>query len=834
MIPLTHMSHYLFSPLLSLYLLSAGLLLAASPAAPNPEAERILPASASQAEEPDPRGPIEYPGMKVVADKTGVHAPGYSFVNKCKKPDPWQAKWIWMPNEDGSKTAMFRKEITLDEVPAQVSAWMTADAKYRLYINGRLVSRGPVDIGYDYTEAAAKRDPWEVSTKRWFYDSRDLTPFFIKGRNVITAEVFGKWGGAPSRVFGRWHTALSRGKPGFLFEARITTANRKEITVKSDSSWKAARADQYPDSTTYNIPKEPKGWHLAGFNASAWPAAAEVANIWEPLVPSEIPPLMEASYPVMRINGLPANRIITSDSRFTVVFDRVLSAYPRLKVKGGKGAQMEIRAHGSLLVTLDGGAQCIELPFMAEVAPSYTVTVKHVTEPLEIVDAGATFTSQPVEYKGAFSCSDPKLNELWDVSRWAVQICLQTHHLDSPNHQEPISDPGDYLIEAMVTNYAFAQPWLARQDVRKFAWILENINYKNFHTSYSIGWIQMLMDYYDFTGDKALVEEMAPYVHKLLDTYTSWRGKNGIISEAPSYMFMDWVKINGIDCHHPPAVIGQGYLTAFYYHGMDMASRIATLTGDQARVAKYAQLRQQVAEAFNRELWNPEKGLYRDGKPFQTSVKPHKWLPANTQIETFSPHVNLLAVLYDLAPKAQQAPILEKVLAEKPLNTQPWFMHWVFQSIDHAGLFEKYGTGQMRRWKVLPDTRSFLETWTGGDKSHGWCSSPLVQMSSRILGVSPASPGMKTLTIRPQLCDLTWAKGTVPTPHGDVAVSWKRGDNKLSLDVTVPAGSEADIILPIDRFEQPRVTLNGSPASARVRVKSRSQIELTGVFKPNL
>ena len=29
----------------------------------------------------------------------------------------------------------------------------------------------------------------------------------------------------------------------------------------------------------------------------------------------------------------------------------------------------------------------------------------------------------------------------------AVQICLQTHHLDSPNHQEPISDPGDYVIE---------------------------------------------------------------------------------------------------------------------------------------------------------------------------------------------------------------------------------------------------------------------------------------------------------------------------------------------------------------------------------------------------
>jgi hypothetical protein len=781
----------------------------------------------------DPRGPIEYPGMTVVANKTGVHAPGYHFVNQCQKPDPWQAKWIWMPDKGGSTTAMFRKEITLDEVPAQVAAWMTADSVYRLYINGRLVSRGPVDIGYEYTEAAAKIDINKVSTKRWFYDYRNLTPFFTKGRNVITAEVFGNWRGDSPRVFGRWHTAISRGKPGFLFEARITAADSKETTVKSDSSWKSAPADQYPDSTTYNIPKEPKGWRLAGFDDSSWSPAVEIPNIWEPLIPSEMPPLMEASYPVLRFNGLPANRIISADSRFTVVFDRVLSAYPRMKVKGGKGAQMEIRAHGTLLVTLDGGEQFIEFPFMDEVAPAYTVTLKNVTEPVEILDAGATFTSQPVEYKGAFSCSDPKLNELWDVSRWTVQICLQTHHLDSPNHQEPLACHGDYMIEALAAHYAFAQPWLARQDLRKSAWIYKNINYRNFHTSYSLAWLQMLMDYHDFTGDKALIGELAPYVHELIDTYTSWRGKNGLISDAPNYMFMDWVKINGIECHHPPAVIGQGYLTAFYYKGLAMASRIAALTGDTARVAKYAELRQQLAVAFNRELWNPEKGLYRDGKPFQSSVKPHRWLPADTQIETFSPHVNFLAVLFDLAPKEQQAPIIKKLLAEKPLNTQPWFMHWGFQAIDHAGLFETFGTEQMRRWKILPDTRSFLETWSKGDKSHGWCSTPLVQMSSRILGVSPTSPGMKSLTIRPQICDLTWAKGSVPTPLGKVDVSWKREGNRMTLDVTIPTGAEADVILPTHRFDQPHITLNGAPASAKIRIKEgRSQLELNGIFKP--
>ena len=704
-------------------------------------------------------GPIENAGMQVTADAEGVQARGYRFENRCAKPTPWQAEWIWLAGEAPDR-GWFRKEFQLDAAPKQVDAWLSADMKYRLWINGRLVSRGPADIGRDYAGGL---------THRWFYDYRDLTPFFHKGRNVIAAEVFRKGPGG-----------VSRGQPGFLFEAQAG-----KVTLKSDATWRASPAQGGLAN-----------WQALEFDDAAWAAAQVVPDIWAPNIPSEIPPLMEARYPAARIEGLPENKTFTKDGSFKVVFDRVLSGFPLVKVKGGKGARVTLKAHGAAAFVLGGGEETLEHPFMTEIAPAFTVELKNLTEPLEILDAGAVFTAQPVEYRGAFECSDTNLNRIWKVSRWAVQICQQTHHLDSPNHQEPISDPGDYVIEAMVNHYAFAQPWLARQDIRKFAWLLKDEQYVNFHISYSIGWLQMLMDYYDYTGDRTLVDEMAPYVHELMDKYTSWRGQNGIISEAPNYMFMDWVNIAGFGCHHPPAAIGQGYLTAFYYHGLEMAARVATMQGDNARVQQYAQQRQELAAAFNRELWVAEKGLYRDGKPFQTHVKPGKWLPADKDIETFSPHVNLLAVLYDLAPPSQRKAIVEKVMAEEPLNTQPWFMHWVFQALDHAGLFDKYGTQQMRRWQIVPETQSFHEMWKGGDLSHGWCSTPLVQLSARVLGVTPTAPGFKTLAIRPTICDLAWAKGSVPTPHGDVAVAWKWNDDKLALDVTLPDGTEADVVLP--------------------------------------
>lgn len=759
----------------------------------------------------DPRGPIEYPGINVVVDEQGAHAPGYAFVNHGPKPSAWQGRWIWLDAQASTQVGMLRKEVTLAQAPTRVTAWMTGDMKYRLYVNGRLVSRGPVDIGMDFTGGC---------THRWFYDTRDLTPFFRKGVNVIAVEVFAQW---------HLGFTVSRGKPGFLFEAELTGPGGAKTTLTSDSSWQGVPGGQFVDPTTWDMGKEPAGWREAGFDAKAWPACREIENLWEPLIPSEMPPLLEARYPAMRIDGLP-NRTMTADGSFTVVFDRVLSAYMTLRVKGGAGARVTLKALHTVTLTLDGSEQYFELPFLTEIAPSFTVEVAGLTSPLEIVDVGASFTSQPVDYRGEFECNDEWLNRIWKVSRWAVQVCLQTHHLDSPNHQEPISDPGDYVIEAMAGYYAFGLHWLARQDVRKFAWVLKDVKYHNFHTSYSLGWVQMLMDCYDYSGDRALVEELAPYVHELLDTYATWRGKNGIISDAPNYMFMDWVKIGGFQCHHPPAVVGQGYMTAFYYNAMGLATRVAQLTGDAARAQDYAARRRELADAFNRELWNPDKGLYRDGKPFQSSVAPHDWLPADTDIETFSPHVNLLAVLYDLAPKDRQRQIVEGVLAaEETLNTQPWFMYWVFGAIGHAGLFEKHGMSQIRRWKIVPETQSFREMWNDGDLSHGWCSSPLIQMSSRVLGVTSSSPGFRTIAVRPMPCGLTWAKGKVPTPHGDVAVAWSSGADKFELEVTVPAGSEADVVVPVADFANPAVTVNGKPASASVRVPAGThRFEVTG------
>ena len=747
-------------------------------------ASLVVVRSLAAQSEVDSRGPVRTPGMDVRVSAEGVQTTGYTFTNRCQKPTPWQAQWIWLgePGPGKPEMAQFRKEIVLSADPVQVSAWLSADVFYRLYVNGRLVSRGPADIGRDYDRA--EQGP------QWLYDYRDLTPFFHAGTNVLAAEVF-TTGFVGSRV--------TRKKNGFLLEAEVKIPGQATVTIQTDPTWRSMPADWRAAPTSAR-----SGWRLAGFQDASWLPSVPVESVWTPLAASELPPLMEARYPWRTVaQSSPTVRqegerfVLTGDGSFTLQFDRVLSAYPTLKLNGGAGAKLTVvpgeqLGHKSRTVSLGlrGGLQEFEYPFLDSFSV-LRIEATNVTAPVEILDVGAVFSSFPVTYKGAFECSDPALTRLWSVSRWLTQICMQTHHLDSPNHQEPICDPGDYLIESLANYYAFGEPWLARQDLRKFGGLLRQLNYRNFHTSYALLWLQMLMAYYDYTGDRALVVELAPVVNGVLDTFTSWRGRYGLISEAPNYMFMDWVKIAGFGCHHPPAVIGQGYMTAFYYRALQDALRVAEVTGDKVRANR---LRGEVAFAFNHELWNAQADLYRDGRPFETSVKPSQWLPADKDIETFSSQVNTLAVLYDLAPKKRQAPIMDALMARPDLNTQPYFMFFVLDALNHAGQFGKYGVAQMKRWQIVEATQSYHEMWSDGDLSHAWGAAPMIQMSASILGVRPLTPAFAKFEVRPQTCGLDWARGVVPTPQGNIAVAWTKTNGVLHLEVTVPAGCQADVI----------------------------------------
>ena len=69
-----------------------------------------------------------------------------------------------------------------------------------------------------------------------------------------------------------------------------------------------------------------------------------------------------------------------------------------------------------------------------------------------------------------------------------------------------------------------------------------------------------------------------------------------------------------------------------------------------------------------------------------------------------------------------------------------------------------------------------------------------------VLGVYPTDNGYRSVRVKPCInaYDLSWAKGTVPTPYGPVTVSWEKKDAELLLEVTLPDGADmtCEVMLP--------------------------------------
>ena len=72
---------------------------------------------------------------------------------------------------------------------------------------------------------------------------------------------------------------------------------------------------------------------------------------------------------------------------------------------------------------------------------------------------------------------------------------------------------------------------------------------------------------------------------------------------------------------------------------------------------------------------------------------------------------------------------------------------------------------------------------------HGWASGPTAWLSQHVLGVEIVEPGYKVVRINPNLGNLEWVEGAVPTPYGDIKISHRKdADGKVVSKVDAPSG----------------------------------------------
>jgi alpha-L-rhamnosidase len=73
-----------------------------------------------------------------------------------------------------------------------------------------------------------------------------------------------------------------------------------------------------------------------------------------------------------------------------------------------------------------------------------------------------------------------------------------------------------------------------------------------------------------------------------------------------------------------------------------------------------------------------------------------------------------------------------------------------------------------------------------GDSCHGFSAGPTYDLTTYVVGLSPAEPRYARARLDPFLGPLQWTAGSVPTPHGWIRVRIDRN----GVDLLVPSGVE--------------------------------------------
>lgn len=710
------------------------------------------------------------------------------------KKTPWRAKWIWLdekrfPNQQESESyscmsgapeasciAVFEKRFALQK-PCETKAYISADCRYRLSINGKIISDGPMESGGD----CCRNKPMGHR----YYDCCSVE--YAAGENVIEVLVSLQ----PELAW----SDISEGRGGLIFESETP-----ELVLCSDESWLGGVYAKMPNSACFDPAAE----------CALYPAE-ETEDIWGALLPRELP---ELSYkeiaPTALVNPLCTGRVVQNGDAFVVSagapvtfwvdFGKIYSCYIELEIAcaGKPILRMAMQEFAGNTNRATYYARLAQGEYAFRTLKMYGAqyvqfSLENLTAPVKITPK-LIYKSYPVTREGYFKCSDESLNKIYDLGKWTLEICRQSYHMDSPVHQEPLGDTGDYLVESLVGYACFGDSHLTRMDILRTAKLLIKEDGKMFHTAYSLMWPQLILDYILHTGDAEIIEEadILPALDLLMKRFAGYVGEKGIIEHAPNYMFVDWVEIDGFNLHHPPRVLGQGYMTANYYNALVCAEKIYTRLGLGKEAKACAGQAAQVKVAFAC-LYDDERGLYFDG--FSSDVSDN-WLPAG-QGKYFTYYTNTAAVLYDVCPREKAEGIMEALLADDSLvQPQPFFMHFVFEALEKTDLFEKYGNTLMCKWKKLLDECSggLKEVWGGFDCDycHAWSATPTYQMISKVLGITPVDDGYTKVKIAPQLGDLSWAEGSVPTPLGMLYVRHEKKNGQIVTTYTLPDGMETE------------------------------------------
>jgi alpha-L-rhamnosidase len=729
--------------------------------------------------------------------------------------DDWQAKWIDFPGSTEKDTSAatrlttrpanphrkffppnhppyLRKTVVISKPVKRARLYITALGLYRVWINGC------------ETSDAVFAPDWTDYKHRVRYQTFDVTDYLHEGTNAVGALLGDGW---YSGNVG-WNGAHTYGaRPALLAQLAIEYADGSREIVGTDSSWKAAvgpfiRSD-FQDGEDYDATREMPGWNSADYDDSTWsPVSVRQEDVE---LEAQVGP------PIRRSHQLATVKVTKpKPGRYVFDFGQNLVGFARLQASAPKGTKVSIayaemlNPDGTIYTENLRAARAIDsYVFRGDSEeiwePSFTfhgfryAEVSGLSTPPDPKILTAIAIGSDNAQTGTWECDNPLLNQLYSNIVWGQRGNFVSVPTDCPQRDERLGWMGDAEVFIRTATYNcnvrnFFENWLvevadAQRDDGAFADVSPHVGAGFGVAAWADAGVICPWTIYEMYGDKRILERQYPSVVKFID-YLQKNSKDYI---RPAQGYGDWLNNHA---ETPKDLIA----TAYFAHSVDLAGQMALILGKKDDYEKYRLLELAIVQAFTEKF-----------------VKPYGGIQGNTQTG------HLLAINFgDADPKQQGKKLIDDIVARNDhLSTGFVGVGMLLPTLTEIGATDVayrlllQDTFPSWLFPVKNGATTIWERWDGWTPEHGFQTPTMNSFNHYSLGscgqwmfetaagIAPAAAGFKRIEIRPiPGGGLKTVSASYESPYGTISTSWQLYGNQLRFYVTIPANTEADVIVP--------------------------------------
>ena len=727
-----------------------------------------------------------------------------SAANAPRKPKT--AYWICMPGENLTQYGVYeyQKTFKLESVPSEYKVEVSADNKYKLYVNDKLVSTGP-SLG---------------DARHWYYHTVDLAPYLTAGNNIVRAVV---WNDGNKRAVHQVSVCT-----GFI----LFGIGQEAQKINSNGSWQVRKLNAYHQLEQHvlgfyalepgefiNMNIAPSAWTKAIGISAGLPSGSTAITIgdWE-LIPSVTPQMSIKTDKIGDKAWTPIT--IPANTKKTILLDNkvLTNAYFNMLMKGGKGATVVVRyaealygdkgyknnrnetagkyfiARNDSIILPVTGNQDVNFTTLNWRTYRYVgIDVQTGNEPLTISDVKSQTVRYPFSKTSQASCSDKTMEKILEVGWRTLQLCAMDTYTDCP-YYEQLQYVGDTRIQAMITYFNTADDRLPKKaiqliDASRNPDGLTQSRYPSDKISlippFSLHWIGMVYDYSRYRDDAEFIKKQLNGVRQVLHFFELYQEADGRLKDVPYWQFTDWAENAGRNWKQgapvPDKTGHNGVVDLQLLSAYQMAAKLEAEYGEEYYAEHDAKKAALLAEAIKKNYYDKTRGLFAD----------------NADKKSYSQHANTLAILTGIVTGEEATAIGGKIINEKDNLVQAsiYYQYYVNQALCIAG----FGDGYIPRLDIWRKNLELgLTTWGEDSKventrsdCHAWGANPNVEYYRTVLGIDSDAPGFKVVKIEPHLGTLTKASGTMPHPQGLISASYVVKGKKLAATLVVPDGVKA-------------------------------------------